>query len=224
MGITRFHHGQLVRAKRDWLTSITATETLVVLGVVVLLAAVLVPTVRSQWAVSEILQARYEAEQLHAAFMRFYHDTGHMPSIRSDAPQNARNAVRTGGIVTLITDGTIPDADHDPQCTGWTRANSDWINAHLIENKPGYPSRDTAGYGWNGPYLDQPIGPDPWGQCYIVNIAYFDDSKQSKDKDGNIKRAVFILSSGPDGRIDTPWTQPITTAQARGDDVTLRLQ
>lgn len=224
MGVTRVHHRRLARPGGDWLQSITATETLVIFSVLLLLTAVLVPTVRSQMAVTDLLQARYDVEHLQSALMRFYHDTGVMPGQRARGPSSTRDVSRAVPVSVLVTEGSLPQPGIDPECRGWTRATPEMLDDHLVDNKVGYEPREIAGTGWAGPYLETELGPDPWGHCYMINIAYFDDSRHSTDDEGQIKRAVFILSAGPNGAVDTPWSQPVTTASARGDDITVRIQ
>jgi type II secretory pathway pseudopilin PulG len=48
--------------------------------------------------------------------------------------------------------------------------------------------------------------PDPWGNAYVVNTG-----AQPGDR-------VWVLSAGPNGRIDTPFRQPSAVAAPAGDD------
>lgn len=68
------------------------------------------------------------------------------------------------------------------------------LNDHLVTNAVGYalPGGDLpAGIkGWHGPYLDRPLGADPWGRRYAVRM-------------GRGAVATIALSAGPDGVINT---------------------
>ncbi len=64
---------------------------------------------------------------------------------------------------------------------------------------------DMAGDAWTGPYLRPDVGPDPWGNAYVVNVHGFFRSDEN----------VLVVCAGPNGRIDTP---PAAT-EAHGDDV-----
>ncbi len=56
------------------------------------------------------------------------------------------------------------------------------------------------------------IGPDPWGNAYVVNAGVPADA------------AVWVLTAGPDGVIDTPFIQPDALAATQGDDRALRVR
>ena len=53
---------------------------------------------------------------------------------------------------------------------------------------------------------------DPWGNCYVVNLA-------AANRPGP---AVWALSAGPDGIIDTPFLDAVETPA--GDDVKIRVR
>ena len=57
------------------------------------------------------------------------------------------------------------------------------------------------------------IPADPWGNAYMVNVG------------AHISHgAVWILSAGPDGIIETPFLQPAQSASVAGDDRALRVR
>lgn len=64
---------------------------------------------------------------------------------------------------------------------------------------------DMARTGWSGPYLAPGIGPDPWGNAYVVNVNGFFDATEN----------VLVICAGPNGQIDTP---PSAT-KPQGDDI-----
>ena len=57
-----------------------------------------------------------------------------------------------------------------------------------------------------------PLAADPWGNCYLVNLA----EAMANDK------AVWVLSAGPDGIVDTPFSSQL--ARPVGDDVGIRVR
>jgi Type II secretion system (T2SS), protein G len=71
-------------------------------------------------------------------------------------------------------------------------------------------SAGLGGESWKGPYLDERIGPDPWGHAYIVNVNGFFSSAER----------VMVLSAGPNGQINTP---PSATIPG-GDDLMLLVE
>jgi hypothetical protein len=63
------------------------------------------------------------------------------------------------------------------------------------------------------------VGPDPWQNRYMVNAG----AAQSRASDDG-PHAVFVLSAGPNGIIETPFWQPAQTAKGRGDDILVRIR
>ncbi len=110
----------------------------------------------------------------------------------------------------------------------------DRLGNHLISNTP----MDDAGnrwrtpndmeqgfsslFAWRGPYMNDQISPDPWGNRYAVNVF----ALYSPPRVGPLDRfssAVVCFSAGPDGNVDTDFNQPFgwTTGD---DDLTALLQ
>jgi hypothetical protein len=131
---------------------------------------------------------------------------------------------------------TVYDLQMDKQIVagtatiGWasiygTDYTVDRLEYHLVENLPSgridnaylYPDMfrlsydNSMGMGWRGAYLSA-VGPDPWGNRYLVNSIFFFSE---------IVRWPFntiCISAGPDGIIDTPFAAAGT--KRIGDDFT----
>ena len=58
----------------------------------------------------------------------------------------------------------------------------------------------------------------------MVNIGLIDTSPGAATLSGRGKLAVWVLSAGPNGTIETPFTLPILSATAGGDDIAIRIQ
>jgi hypothetical protein len=83
----------------------------------------------------------------------------------------------------------------------------------------------TSQFGWNGPYFSSEIAADPWGNRYVVNVALIDLSPGAATANGQPKMAVWVLSAGPNGIIETPFAASIlAAAQPGGDDIGTRIQ
>jgi hypothetical protein len=107
----------------------------------------------------------------------------------------------------------------------WRESRADALDDHLRTNRHGYRYRRPGEYGgWNGPYVSAEIAGDPWGKKYLINSQFLDGSASVADADGNPRKAVFVVSAGADGVIDTPFEQPIVDARAYGDDIVIRIQ
>ena len=107
----------------------------------------------------------------------------------------------------------------------WRETRADALDDHLRTNRRGYRYRRPGEYGgWNGPYVSAQIVGDPWGKRYMINSQFLDGSASAADANGNPRNAVFVISAGADGVIDTPFEQPIVDARPYGDDIVIRIQ
>ncbi|MBT4821129.1 MAG: hypothetical protein HN742_30010 [Lentisphaerae bacterium] len=205
-------------SRRRWLTLVEMT---IILSVIAILTAVLVPTVMSHITQSRILRARQDVRTLSDAITRFYQDTGFVPKTTDSV-----NGVKgTNGVDLLVSAGRAPALpDNSSEMRVWAQGKADFFGNHLVNNVPGYTlkSREDV-LGWNGPYLATTPEADPWGNRYMVNVVHLNPSPGVVDN-GEIKRAVFVVSAGPDGVIETPFDQPVTDVSIEGDDIVHRMQ
>jgi type II secretory pathway pseudopilin PulG len=58
-----------------------------------------------------------------------------------------------------------------------------------------------AEHAWRGSYLPGPVGPDPWGTRYAVNVEFLARAPGAGPS-GNVND-VFVISAGPDRVVDT---------------------
>jgi hypothetical protein len=58
-----------------------------------------------------------------------------------------------------------------------------------------------AEHAWRGAYLPGPIGPDPWGTRYAVNVEFLARALGAGPS-GNVND-VFVISAGADRAVDT---------------------
>jgi hypothetical protein len=94
-----------------------------------------------------------------------------------------------------------------------------------MANAAGFTTRTaTSQFGWNGPYLTSSIGADAWNNRYAINVGLFDASLGTQTAAGVTKDSVWVISAGPNGVLETAYAQPLTTAQASGDDIAVKLQ
>jgi len=202
----------------------TLAETAVILAVLAVLTLILVPTINSHIAIGRILRTKQDVRLIGKAITRFHRDLGFAPlAIDSVAGKQGYQRVDM-----LVGPGETPSVFDNPNARGvkpWTYGTSDQLAHQLVDNSPRYRrAGDRNSLGWNGPYLDPPVTADPWGNRYMVNIAFFDIGSGTLDDSGNPRRAVYILSAGPNRKVETPFDQPITSASIWGDDISYRLQ
>jgi prepilin-type N-terminal cleavage/methylation domain-containing protein len=217
----RAMHGSTLRAtRRRGQTGFTLIELTVVLAVIVTLALILTPSVANLIADSRNTRARTDTQTIGTAVVQFYRDTGFFPQwATSQAGGPGLTQMR---LQLLVSSGSVP---LEEQTTLWTTGQAGALADQLLANSPGYAMRSaTSQFGWNGPYLSSELRSDPWGNRYVVNIGLIDTSPGVLTTAGGMKSAVFVLSAGPNGTIETPYSQPVTAAAAGGDDIVFRIQ
>jgi len=198
----------------------TLIELTVVLAVIVTLALVLTPSIANFINDSRVAKARNDCQTLASAIFQFYRDTGFFPLWR--IAQNGGTGLPANRLLVLASRGNPPLEDVP---TLWSSGGIGGLSEQLVNNVPGYVLKTpTSQFGWNGPYFSSEIGADPWGNRYLVNIGLIDASPGAATLSGQQKRAVWVLSAGPNGTIDTPFNQPILNAVVGGDDIAVRIQ
>jgi prepilin-type N-terminal cleavage/methylation domain-containing protein len=198
----------------------TLIELTVVLAVIVTLALVLTPSIINFINDSRVARARNDTQTINAAIIQFYRDNGFFPqwsTANAGGPGLPANKVDL-----LVSTGNVPVVAAP---NTWTTGTNDLLDDQLISNVPGYTMRTaTATFGWNGPYLSSTIGADAWNNRYSVNIGLIDTTQGTQTSGGATKSAVWVISAGANGTLDTPYTQAMTVALPSGDDIASRLQ
>lgn len=229
------------RAPLGWQSGQTLFEIGVMVTVLTVLAGTLLPVMGDSIANARVGRARDEAAQIATALVNFQRDVGRLAADGGTltGPLPALSEART--IDVLISNGLLPRLAEDVSpvplrdsiqldrpdrlaVQPWTTlSHADALDAHLRVNRRHYPTGARgSGIGWNGPYLGSGIDADPWGHAYLVNAGLLNNL--STPIDARTARAVFVLSAGPNGIIETPFSQPTRTAHAFADDIIVRLQ
>ena len=118
-------------------------------------------------------------------------------------------------------------------------AQHDSIEGHLVQNiiqnqflPSFYPLR---GYlpadpqrGWFGPYIDRLPRTDPWGDKFLINVQEF-STKHIRENHAIAgqplpRRAVMVISAGPNRQIETSSEQVFETFRVFGDDIVFRIK
>jgi type II secretory pathway pseudopilin PulG len=107
----------------------------------------------------------------------------------------------------------------------WREVAAGSLDDHLTTNRMGYRERRPGEYtGWAGPYVSTQLRGDPWGNQYLINSHWLDGGTTPADAQGRTRSAVFVVSAGANGALETPYDQPVTDAKAYGDDIVIRIQ
>jgi len=198
----------------------TLIELTVVLAVLVTLALVLTPSITNFINDSRVARARTDTKTVAAALVQFYKDNGFYPQWITATAGGPGTAANRRDL--LISPGNVPTT---AAASLWTTGTNDTIANQLMGNTPTYTVKTaTNTYGWNGPYLSSGIGADPWNNRYMVNVNLIDTTLGTQTSAGVTKSAVWVISAGPNGQIETTYAQSITTAVTGGDDIGVRIQ
>ena len=227
----------------------TMMEVIVVLAVLGIMAALLTPMVLNYVEDSKLSAAQGDVSTIAASVLKLTRDVGHFPLYKDgtkttgdpdfDLLVSAGNDPidGTGKWFTTGGSGEFPGQGqgNQGQFPGQGQGNqgqfpgqgpggstkTDGLENHLVKNSPGGTTDKryaTAGpRAWRGPYLER-VAQDPWGNRYLVNIKNADPTDTSPN-------VVWVLSAGPNGKIETdPTTLADAGPIAGGDDITVRLK
>lgn len=217
----------------------TIIEITVILAILLILGGALAPVLSDSISTARVVRAKNDVMQIATGLVGFSRDVGSLLPARerplvqdADSPAAVVEVLATGGAMPLVgaADPVGPSllarspaiALGETLMRDWIDLPSESIDDHLRRNARGYPDgSDGVHAGWNGPYLSRPIDSDPWGHAYLVNACRL----KFTPPHGHVRnRAVFVLSAGPDGIIQTPFDQPIENASVFGDDIVVRIQ
>jgi type II secretory pathway pseudopilin PulG len=231
----------------------TIIETTVVLSVMFILAGAMSPIVSESVTTARAVKAKNDASMIAMGLINLEKDLGgdalslsnvasagaqdvNLPEVLASdgtAPATEEVATDSGGLslASLFSRGSDEaparrlDARMLRQRRSWIEKSRSSMGDHLVTNRHGYRFRRPGEYGgWNGPYVSADIKGDPWGNQFLINSEWLDGGTTAADANGNARRAVFVVSAGSDGVIQTPFDQPITDARAAGDDIVIRIQ
>lgn len=198
----------------------TLIELTVVLAVIVTLALILTPSITNFINDSRVARSRADTQTIAAAIIQFYRDNGFFP--QWSAAQNGGPGTTGNKVDLLVSDGNVPVV---AAANMWTTGSTDALTDQLLTNAPGYTLRGAAAnFGWNGPYLSTSIGADAWNNRLMVNVGLLDPTQGTLTSTGATKDAVWVISAGPNGQLETAYSVPITSAAIGGDDIGIRVQ
>jgi prepilin-type N-terminal cleavage/methylation domain-containing protein len=189
----------------------TLIEVIVVIAIVAVLAAILTPTITKNIDDSKRTRAQNECQVIAASLTSFYKDLGVWP---------ARRNATDHYLYLLYGNGRIPgNSGTDTQywTGGWGGEREDTFSNQLLSNTPngtGTPYTTTGERAWRGPYAIE-YKADPWGTRYACNLAYLWCC--------GLDEAVWVLSAGSDGVIETSITQSVINPAVNGDDMVGRI-
>jgi type II secretory pathway pseudopilin PulG len=224
---------------RRWTSQqgLSLVEVTIMLVILLILAGTLVPVMGDSIASARFVQARNDLSQIALAVVSFQRDVGPVVVDGSRLRQMPSTSASVQPVLVMTSEGVPPlVSDRVPVETvqallvppglsldaagirPWVASSStDLLDLHLRVN-----GRHGSGTGWNGPYLSTGVPGDPWGRQYLVNTAFLPGLPPSATPCNRC--AVFVISAGANGLLETPFQQPVVHAQVFGDDLVVRIQ
>lgn len=223
---------KLLRNKKGISTSLVEAGATIAVGLT--LAAAIVPVVMDKGQDGKTARAQSDAQALATSIQAFFGDVQEYPSRERvtgerDSGFDTVAAFRTGDSTGAAAESDTRDPSSFLTAIGGT-GRVGRLNDHLVSD----PTTGSTvanyrnnGLNWKGPY-SKAINQDPWGRNYVV-LARAASYRQAKTGETasttdpvNTTPGItttpyyyWVLSAGPDGRLDT--TQ--TSSELAGDDV-----
>ena len=194
----------------------TLIEMIVVLAIIGILAAVLTPMLTSYMKDAKLRRAQSDTKMIASAVQACAKDLGDYPIWRDGRKRTANDPA----FYALYT------SDGDTPATGSgvsipSTSQMDTIENQLVDNEPSghssyaYPTTGTR--KWMGPYLEK-VGADPWGNKYYVDVRGLWPSNI------NSMMPAFVVSAGPNKRLETKFAQTGPSITVGGDDIVFRIK
>ncbi len=223
---------------------VSLIEATIVLAVASVLAAIMAPAVRNYVQTAQEVAAKKDVEAIGAALSSLLVDLGEawlLVDGNGAAATNPPSHATANKVDLLVSDGKTPAKQTARGAgTDWdTAVNNTTVQKleyYLVTNSPSNTSANAyrtstnmsvltnydpdsgstfnAEHGWRGPYLPGPIGPDPWGYRYSVNVEFL--ARALGAGPAGSANDVVVLSSGNNGIIETRFD---TDGFTNGNDV-----
>ena len=221
---------------------LSLVEATIVLAVASMLAAIMAPTVRNYVQTTQQAAAKKDVEAIGGGLMQFLTDTGEAWFLRDGNGAAATNVPSHGTsnrVDLLVSDGRIPaKLTARSAGTDWDAAVDNAavqkLEYYLVTNSPSNTSANAyrtaanmsvttqydpdagmtynAEHAWRGPYVPGPIGPDPWGYRYEVNVEFLARTLGAGPA-GSVTDVV-VISSGNNALIEQVFdTDGVTSAK-----------
>lgn len=208
-------------------------EVLLVVVAVVVMSAVVVPSVLRWITDGQVNKAQGDASAVAAAMNRFYQDTSRWPGqveilkagstsrflIIGD-PNKAEFPDGAPGISAVTCTGGL--AGITANVTAFAAAVPSAANTLDIMDFLVRKPEDADYPNWRGPYLSTETRSDPWDRAWIVNvIPLFCRETVTAGAQGGAAGYAWIVSGGPNRTVQTALTESRLNPEA--DDVGVNL-
>lgn len=174
----------------------TLIEVIVIVAILAILAGILAPMIFSQIDDAKLARAEADAKSITSAIIALRKDVGQWP--------NHSGAGCPETTTFLRGNGNLPS---DLAAMAFSTASTVMFSDVLMQDDEGCY---TPSGKYKGPYMGM-INADPWGNAYIAAASNFVTGSTDP---------VFVLSAGPNGKIETP----PSSLTPLGDDIGVRVK
>jgi general secretion pathway protein G len=173
----------------------TLIEVIVIVAILAILAGILAPMIFSQIDDAKLTRAEADCKSISSAILVFRKDLGAWPNRMGAGCPEATTLLRGEGELPVDL------------------AAMSFLTTNVMNFTDVLTTDDEGCYTpalYRGPYLPNVMA-DPWGNSYVVAASNFVATSMDP---------VFVLSAGPNGRMETP----IFSLSPLGDDIGIRIK
>lgn len=195
----------------------TLLEISIVLGVILILIAILVPSIEKNISDAKVARALSDSREIAKAMIEARKDLGKWP-IEDSTISHDPCRVLIGSKPSVSGAYIPPPSSSCGTPCDWKKDPAETIYYELVNPSNHYPKLNPNPHNypsWNGPYIND-TKLDPWGKAYLINSAYLDNGP-----DADPTRRIFVISGGPNNLMDTYFDG---TNEIKGDDVGFRIR
>ena len=117
------------------------------------------------------------------------------------------DALQDTGLVDRARSREVDDLLGGPGNTPDAPGMREWVDGHV---------------GSLGNSVSRPLRSDPWGNRYLVNVGALHTTEANEAS--TAPRALWVLSAGPNGLVETAYVAPAVLAAVGGDDIGARIE
>ncbi|MBT3378694.1 MAG: hypothetical protein HN742_40035 [Lentisphaerae bacterium] len=165
-------------------------QTAASLAALGILTATTAPVIERYMNHAKVLKSKGEIKVLASVLQLLVNDLGENGVRRSP---DARDYLSL-----MVGAGDVPTVEHAEDHEWNEMETVGQFNDYLVTNRPGFSPKagGSLTFGWDGPYLQTPLGTDPWGNRYAASIGLLSER-------GNL--VPVIVNAGPDGVLSIPF-------------------
>lgn len=201
----------------------TLIEVAAVVAITATLGAVVVPIAVDKTNEGKKAAANDSTKAIGGAITSFFKDTGNFPAASTSSAVGGGSTfyavLRSGKESGVLFDAATHDPVPAATINGAWAGNVDVLDNHVTRDNPGGTPDSLASndyvtkykfVNWRGPYSEPFKNTDQWGHNFLVYVKAMHTATS-----GIAKEYGWIISAGPDGKLDTG----VKDSKLQNDDI-----